>query len=238
MQPAQDFKRLGDGDDGPNTGGMGAYTPLPWAPPDLVDEVRETVLQPTVDEMARRGTPFVGPALRRSGADRARRQGRSSSTPASATRRPAAAGRCSTARSARLLYAAATGRLADVEPLRWRSGAAVAVVMAAAGYPGVAAHRRRDRRSRGRRGAARGAGAPRGHRAGADGELVTAGGRVLAVTATGADARPTRGPGVRRGRRDRLRRRAVPYRHRGDIAGRRRRERPGSAGVGCGILDR
>src|SRR5690606_11548328 len=60
LQPAQDFKRIFDGDEGPNTGGMGAYTPLPWAPPDLVDEARRTVLQPTVDEMARRGTPFMG----------------------------------------------------------------------------------------------------------------------------------------------------------------------------------
>ena len=60
LLPAQDFKRIHDGDEGPNTGGMGAYTPLPWAPDDLVDEVLRTVLQPTVDEMARRGTPFAG----------------------------------------------------------------------------------------------------------------------------------------------------------------------------------
>src|SRR6185312_8637110 len=60
LVPAQDFKRVGDGDTGPNTGGMGAYAPLPWAPSDLVDQVTKTVLQPTVDEMARRGTPFVG----------------------------------------------------------------------------------------------------------------------------------------------------------------------------------
>ena len=60
LQPAQDFKRVGDGDSGPNTGGMGAYTPLPWAPSDLMAEVTTTVLQPAVDELARRGTPFVG----------------------------------------------------------------------------------------------------------------------------------------------------------------------------------
>jgi phosphoribosylamine--glycine ligase len=60
MQPAQDFKRIFDGDEGPNTGGMGAYTPLPWAPEGLVAEITEKVLQPTVDEMRHRGTPFSG----------------------------------------------------------------------------------------------------------------------------------------------------------------------------------
>ncbi|HEY9245132.1 MAG TPA: phosphoribosylamine--glycine ligase, partial [Streptosporangiaceae bacterium] len=57
---AQDFKRAGDGDQGPNTGGMGAYTPLPWAPPGLADEVLASVLQPAVDELRRRSTPYRG----------------------------------------------------------------------------------------------------------------------------------------------------------------------------------
>lgn len=60
LSPAQDFKRIFDNDEGPNTGGMGAYTPLPWLPEGFVEEVIERVAQPTVDEMARRGTPFVG----------------------------------------------------------------------------------------------------------------------------------------------------------------------------------
>src|SRR5690606_13361140 len=60
LQPAQDFKRIFDGDAGPNTGGMGAYTPLPWSAGGLVAEVLDRVLQPTVDELARRGTPFRG----------------------------------------------------------------------------------------------------------------------------------------------------------------------------------
>ncbi|MCQ8210055.1 phosphoribosylamine--glycine ligase, partial [Cutibacterium acnes subsp. acnes] len=60
MQPAQDFKRVGNGGVGPNTGGMGAYTPLPWAPDDLVETVSTTIISPTLRAMADRGTPFVG----------------------------------------------------------------------------------------------------------------------------------------------------------------------------------
>src|SRR4029077_20217425 len=59
LQPAQDFKRLGDGDSGPNTVGVGPSPPLPWAPADLVDDALERVLQPTVDEMRHRGTHFA-----------------------------------------------------------------------------------------------------------------------------------------------------------------------------------
>lgn len=87
LQPAQDFKRALDGDEGPNTGGMGAYSPLPWADPKLVDEVMQTVLQPTVDELRRRGTPFAG-LLYAGLAITSRGCASSSSTPASATRRP------------------------------------------------------------------------------------------------------------------------------------------------------
>ena len=60
LLPAQDHKRVGDGDTGPNTGGMGAYAPLPWLPPGTVAEVQRTVLQPVVDRMRERGTPFAG----------------------------------------------------------------------------------------------------------------------------------------------------------------------------------
>ena len=60
MQPAQDFKRALDGDQGPNTGGMGAYSPLPWAPSDIIEDTHKQVLAPMVAEMAARGTPFVG----------------------------------------------------------------------------------------------------------------------------------------------------------------------------------
>ena len=60
LSPAQDYKRAFDNDEGPNTGGMGAYSPVPWIAPDFVDQVRERIAQPTVDEMRRRGTEFVG----------------------------------------------------------------------------------------------------------------------------------------------------------------------------------
>jgi len=60
LSPAQDFKRAYDNDEGPNTGGMGAYSPLPWLPEGFVEEVQRDVAQPTVDEMAKLGTPFIG----------------------------------------------------------------------------------------------------------------------------------------------------------------------------------
>jgi phosphoribosylamine--glycine ligase len=134
LQPAQDYKRIFDADRGPNTGGMGAYTPLPWAPPGLVAEVRETVLQPTVDEMARRGTPFrgllyAGLALTSRGVRVVEfnvRFGDPETQPLLALL---------DSPLSPLLHAAATGALADVPPPAWREGAAVAVVMASKGYP-------------------------------------------------------------------------------------------------------
>jgi len=136
LQPAQDFKRVGDGDSGPNTGGMGAYTPLPWAPDDLADEVTRTVLQPTIDEMARRGTPFsgllyAGLALTRDGVrvvEFNARFGDPETQPLLARLATPLGG---------LLYAAATDDLAAHPALEWGSGAAVGVVLAAAGYPGT-----------------------------------------------------------------------------------------------------
>lgn len=188
LQPAQDFKRIFDGDAGPNTGGMGAYTPLPWAPEDLVAEVLRDVLQPTVDEMARRGTPFAGLlyaglALTSRGTrviEFNARFGDPETQPLMALL---------DSPLAPLLLGAATGRLADVQPPRWKSGAAVAVVMASAGYPessskgdvisGIGAAETLPDVHVIHAGTA--LGGPGG------GELVTAGGRVLAVIATGDD---------------------------------------------------
>jgi phosphoribosylamine--glycine ligase len=186
MQPAQDFKRLRDNDLGPNTGGMGAYTPLTWAPPNLVAEAYETVLQPTVAELARRGLPFVGLlyaglALTASGIKVIEFNARFGDPETQALLE------LFDSPLGQVLYAASLGRLEDVGPLRWRDGAAVTVVMAAAGYP--EAPRKGDVISG--VAAAEALSGVRVLQAGtaaavdAADRLVTNGGRVLAVTATG-----------------------------------------------------
>jgi len=136
LQPAQDFKRVGDGDTGPNTGGMGAYTPLPWAPEGLVDQVMATVVHPTLAEMRDRGTPFagllyVGLALTSRGVRVVEFNARfgDPETQAVLAMLESPLGQ--------VLHAAATGRLADVGELQWKDGAVVIVVMAAEGYPGT-----------------------------------------------------------------------------------------------------
>jgi len=134
LQPAQDFKRVGDGDAGPNTGGMGAYSPLPWVPPGLVDEVVKTVAQPTVDEMTARGTPFagllyVGLALTSDGPRVVEFNARFGD-PETQVVLPLL-----DTPLAGLLHACATGSLAAVAPLQWREDAAVIVVVASDGYP-------------------------------------------------------------------------------------------------------
>jgi phosphoribosylamine---glycine ligase len=186
LLPAQDYKRARDGDEGPNTGGMGAYAPLPWAPEGLAAETLATVVEPALAELRRRGTPFSGLLY---------------------------TGLCLTARGLRvvefnarfgdpetqvvldrlasplgeLLRAAADGDLAAAPAPHWRAGAAVTVVIAAEGYPaspvsgdpidGLAAAN-----------AVPGAYVIQaGTAAGPDGRLTAAGGRVLDVVGTGAD---------------------------------------------------
>ncbi|MGK5442761.1 phosphoribosylamine--glycine ligase [Micromonospora sp. URMC 105] len=180
LLPAQDFKRIGDGDTGPNTGGMGAYAPLPWAPAGLVDEVMADVVHPTLTELRRRGTPFagllyVGLALTAAGPrviEFNARFGDPETQVVLALLETPLAG---------LLHAAATGTLAAHPPLRWRDGAAVTVVVAAEGYP--ASPRTGDVIT----GADRAGIIHAGTRRGADGALLSAGGRVLCGTATGPD---------------------------------------------------
>ena len=133
MQPAQDFKRAYDNDEGPNTGGMGAYSPLPWAPSDIVEDTYKQVLAPMIAEMAARGTPFVG--LLYAGlavTDRgikviefnARFGDPETQVLIPRLKTPLA----------QLLYKAATGNLID-SVLEWRDESAVTVVLAAKGYP-------------------------------------------------------------------------------------------------------
>jgi phosphoribosylamine---glycine ligase len=191
LLPAQDFKRAFDGDAGPNTGGMGAYTPLPWVPDGLVDEVAERVLQPTIDEMARRGTPFAGLlyaglALTAGGVrvvEFNARFGDPETQPLMAL----LASPLGT-----VLKAAADGRLAELGPLAWLDGAAVAVVLAAEGYPG------KPRTGDPVRGLAEADAMDGVHviHAGTayDGnrEVVSSGGRVLTVTAVGSDVADAR----------------------------------------------
>ena len=185
LPPAQDFKRVGDGDEGPNTGGMGAYSPLDWAPADLADLVVERIAQPTIDEMRRRGTPFVGAlyvglALTAKGPRvvefNARFGDPDGQVSLAKLRTPLGA----------LLHAAAAGRLEEMDPLRIDPAYAVNVVVASNGYPtspqtgdpvaGIEAAETHDDVYVLHAGTARDA----------DGLLVSAGGRVLDVVATGA----------------------------------------------------
>ncbi|WKX71229.1 phosphoribosylamine--glycine ligase [Streptomyces sp. XD-27] len=189
LQPAQDFKRAYDADEGPNTGGMGAYSPLPWADPRLVDEVLETVLQPTVDELRRRGTPFsgllyAGLAITSRGVRviefNARFGDPETQVVLARLKTPLAS----------VLLNAATGNLAAEPPLRWSDGAAVTVVIASHNYPGTP--RTGDPISGleevaeqdGPKAYVLHAGTKRDEAAG---QVVSAGGRVLSVTATGSD---------------------------------------------------
>jgi len=133
MQPAQDFKRALDGDQGPNTGGMGAYSPLPWAPSDIIEDTYKQVLAPMIAEMAARGTPFVGLlyaglALTNHGTRviefNARFGDPETQVLIPLLKTPLAS----------LLYKAATGDLKETK-LEWRDDSAVTVVLAAEGYP-------------------------------------------------------------------------------------------------------
>ena len=180
LLPAQDFKRVGEGDTGPNTGGMGAYAPLPWLPDDVYREIVSRIVEPVAAELVKRGSLFcgllyVGLAITANGPAVVEFNCRfgDPETQAVLALLESPLGQ--------LLYAAGTGRLADFGELRWREGAAVTVVLAAENYPGRprvgdivvgseadgvlhAGTARRD-----------------------DGTIVSSGGRVLSVVGTGAD---------------------------------------------------
>lgn len=185
LAPAQDFKRLGDGDSGPNTGGMGAYSPLPWAPADLTEQVVERVALPTVRELDRRGTPFVGLlycglALTSRGLRVVEFNARfgDPETQVVLARLESSL--------ATALHAAATGTLENLADLRWRDGAAVTVVLASAGYP-VTSSKGDVITGIDRADELEDVHVLHAGTGTADGALVTAGGRVLSVVGQGRD---------------------------------------------------
>ncbi|OQO91203.1 phosphoribosylamine--glycine ligase [Saccharomonospora piscinae] len=180
LLPAQDFKRVGDDDAGPNTGGMGAYAPLPWAPDGLVDSVVSSIVAPVVAELADRGTPFsgllyAGLALTSSGPQVIEFNCRFGDPETQAVlallHTPVV----------RLLHATATGTLAEQPPLEWDDGAAVTVVVAADGYPG------RPRTGDVITGSEAEGVLHAGTRRRDDGAIVSSGGRVLSVVGVGSD---------------------------------------------------
>jgi phosphoribosylamine--glycine ligase len=191
LKPAQDFKRAGDGDQGPNTGGMGAYAPLPWIPADLAEQTMAEVIQPAVDTMRRRGTPYqgllyAGLALTSAGLRVVEFNARfgDPETQVVLDRLASPLGP--------LLAAAAAGDLAGAAALEWRPGAAVVVVIAAEGYPAdpvkgdeiIGAERAgQDHAYLLHAGTARNA----------KGALVSAGGRVLNAVGSGPDIAAARG---------------------------------------------
>lgn len=183
LQPAQDFKRVGDDDAGPNTGGMGAYSPLPWLPAGTVEQVMTEVVYPTLAQMRAIGTPFsgllyVGLALTSKGPRVVEFNARFGDPETEAVlpllRTPLA----------QVLYAAATGTLDQIGDLEFDDRAAVCVVLAAEGYPASAKR-----------------GCPimlpadtadvhvihAGTGLDTDGQLIANGGRVLVVVGTGDD---------------------------------------------------
>ena len=181
MEPAQDFKRAHNGDEGPNTGGMGAYSPLPWAPTNIVEDTYKNVLAPMIAEMAARGTPFVGLlyaglALTNDGIRVIEFNARFGD-PETQVLIPRLVTPLAT-----LLYKAATDSLDD-EVLQWRDESAVTVVLAAQGYPElpkvggvISALPAIENAQIFHAGTSRSADA-----------LLSAGGRVLTVTGTGVD---------------------------------------------------
>jgi len=200
LLPAQDFKRARDGDQGPNTGGMGAYAPLPWAPADLAAQTMDAVINPAVAAMRRRGTPYrgllyAGLALTRAGLRVVEFNARfgDPETQVVLDRLDPEASPL-----APLLAAAAAGDLAGAALPAWRPGAAVVVVIAAVGYPGQPVSGDTIKIMDTERAGVTSPGDPgtrpgqayllhAGTAVGASGDLVSAGGRVLNAVGSGPD---------------------------------------------------
>ncbi|OCB41648.1 phosphoribosylamine--glycine ligase [Mycobacterium malmoense] len=207
LLPAQDFKRVGEGDTGPNTGGMGAYAPVPWLPDEVYRDIVTNIVEPVAAELVRRDSPFcgllyVGLAITAGGPAVVEFNCRfgDPETQAVLALLESPLGQ--------LLHAAGTGKLADFGELRWREGAAVTVVLAAENYPG------RPRVGDVVTGAEAEGVLHAGTARRDDGEVVSSGGRVLSVVGTGADLAAARAQAYELMRSIRL-----PGSHfRGDIA--------------------
>ncbi|RUP32333.1 MAG: phosphoribosylamine--glycine ligase [Mycolicibacterium sp.] len=180
LLPAQDFKRVGDNDSGPNTGGMGAYTPLPWLPAAVVDQIVDEVVKPVAAELVRRDSSFsgllyAGLAITSNGPAVVEFNCRFGDPETQAVlallETPLGS----------LLNAAATGSLGSLGALQWQDGSAVTVVVAAENYPGRP--RVGDVITGSETAGVLHAGTTRRD----DGSVVSSGGRVLSVVGTGAD---------------------------------------------------
>lgn len=182
LSPAQDFKRAYDNDEGPNTGGMGAYSPLPWLPANFIEEVERTVAQPTVDELARLGAPFIGLlycglVITKRGVRVIEFNARFGDPETQVVLR-----RLNSSLES-LLHRAATGRLADGPSAQFSDDVAITVVLASEGYPDTAAP---DREITGLH---EDESVEHCHAATKliDGKLMATGGRVLSVVASAAN---------------------------------------------------
>lgn len=191
LSPAQDYKRAFDGDEGPNTGGMGAYSPLPWLPEEFVDDVIDTVALPTIRQLASEGTPFIGLLycgliVTRQGVRVIEFNARFGD-PETQVVLP----RLETPLS-ELLLAASTGQLGRLPYPRFSDEVAVTVVLASEGYPDDPIS---GRPINGLDAALAVEGVTIAHAATAnyDGQFMATGGRVLSVVATGTDFAQARG---------------------------------------------
>lgn len=187
---AQDFKRVADGDTGPNTGGMGAYAPLPWLPESVESAIVRDVVEPVAAEMVRRGCPFsgllyAGLAITSEGPAVVEFNCRFGDPETQAVLA------LLNSPLGTVLYATAAGTLADLAPLHWDDGYAVTVVLAAENYPG------RPRFGDVITGAEADGVLHAGTARRDDGAIVSSGGRVLSVVGTGADLAAARADAYR-----------------------------------------
>jgi len=194
LSPAQDFKRAFNNDEGPNTGGMGAYSPLPWLPEGFIEEVEETVAIPTIRELDRLGAPFIGLLycgliLTKRGTRVIEFNARFGDPETQVVLR-----RLITPLE-KLLYRASTGHLDSSPNAEFTKDVAITVVLASEGYPETSAPNRpifglAEAEATGvevcHAATATEPNAALGEASGPT-QLIATGGRVLSVVATGAD---------------------------------------------------